>query len=346
MRRAAVWSAAVSLVAAAAFAAGGAATTYTHGYDVSWPQCSGKNGTGHSARTMPKTNVKFVILGLTHGAGHTVNPCLGAQLSWAKAHHVPVGAYLVPSYPTKSQLAAASTGPYGTCGTNTACRLGNDGARQATDALETMQEQGVPAPMVWVDVEFRRSPPWSHSHGNNAQVIAGVLTGLQTAKMPYGIYTTSYMWSHIVGGWKVDAPNWLPAGSSKANDAKTMCRRSGTGGTTWLAQYTRSFDESLTCPSMDATPGHYGPLYRWRNTVLRQGDTGPAVRALQQALGAPAEVTGTYDDQTLAAVLAMQATHLLPVNGVVDNDDWRAVGAYTLYGAHEFLLPQVVAPVS
>ena len=72
----------------------------------------------------------------------------------------------------------------------------------------------------------------------------------------------------------------------------------------------------------------------------------PAVRALQQALGEPAEVTGTYDDRTLAAVLAMQATHLLPANGIVDNDDWRAVGAYMLYGAHDFLLPQVVAPVN
>ena len=346
MRRAAVWAAAASLVAAAGFAAGGASTTYTHGYDVSWPQCSGKNGTGSTVRSMPKSGARYVILGLTHGAGHTVNPCLGAQLSWARTHHVPVGAYLVPSYPTASQLAAASTGPYGACGSDTACRLGNDGARQATDALTTMEQEGVPAPMVWVDVEFRHAPPWSKSRSNNAQVIDGVLSGLRTANMPYGIYTTSYMWSHIVGSWKVDAPNWLPAGSGKADDAKSMCRRTGTGGQTWIAQFTRQFDENLTCPSMDATPGHYGPLYRWRNTVLRQGDTGPAVVAMQQALGAPAAVTGTYDDRTLAAVLALQATHLLPTDGVVDNDDWRALGAYTLYGAHDFLLPQVVAPVS
>src|SRR3954467_6651274 len=346
MRRAAVWAAAVSLVAAVAVAAGGASTTYTHGYDVSWPQCTGKNGTGHGVRSMPSSHAKYVILGLTHGAGHTVNPCLAAQLAWAKSHHVPVGAYLVPSYPTPAQLAAASTGPYGTCGKDTACRLGNDGARQAADRPETMQQQGVPAPMVWVDVEFRHAPPWTHDRVNNRRVIDGVLTGLQTAQMPYGIYTTSYMWSHIVGGWKVHAPNWLPAGSGKPDDAKAMCARSGTGGTTWLAQYTRTFDENFTCPSMDATPGHHGPLYRWRNTVLRHGDSGPAVRALQQALGSPAEVTGTYDDQTLAAVLALQASHLLPVNGVVDNDDWRALGAYALYGGLGVLLPAGVAPVS
>jgi len=346
MRRAGVWAAALAIAAAVALAADGASTTYTHGYDVSWPQCSGKDGNGSAARSMPSGGARYVILGLTHGAGHTVNPCLGAQLAWARSHGVPVGAYLVPSYPTASDLAAASTGPYGACGSDMACRLGNDGARQASDALATMQEDGVPAPMVWVDVEFRHVHPWSKNHSNNAHVLDGVLSALRTANMPYGIYTTSYMWAHIVGDWRVDAPNWLPAGSGDPSDAQAECRRTGSGGTTWIAQYTRRFDENVTCPSMDATPGHHGPLYRWRNAVLSSGSTGAAVVALQQALGAPAAVTGTYDDRTLAAVLAFQAAHLLPMDGVVDNDDWRALGAYALYGAHDFLLPSVVAPVS
>jgi hypothetical protein len=346
MRRAVVWVAAVGIAAVTALVAGGAATTYTHGYDVSWPQCSGRDGNGSAARSMPTSGARFVILGLTHGAGHTVNPCLGAQLDWARSHRVPVGAYLVPSYPTAADLAAASTGPYGACGSDLACRLGNDGARQASDALATMQERGVPAPMVWVDVEFRHLHGWSKSHSNNAQVIDGVLTGLRTANMPLGIYTTSYMWSHIVGDWRVDAPNWLPAGSGRPADAKAECRRTGSGGVTWVTQYTRRFDENLTCPSMDATPGHYGSLYRWRDAVLSSGSTGAAVLALQRTLGAPAAVTGTYDDRTLAAVLAFQVAHLLPPSGVVDNDDWRALGAYTLHGAHGFLLPDVVAAVS
>ena len=344
MRRIAVWAVAAGLVATAALAASGSSTTYTHGYDVSWPQCSG-HGDGTAARSMPSSGARYLILGLTHGAGHTVNPCLAAQLAWARSHDVPVGAYLVPSYPTRAQLAAASTGPYGACGDDTACRLGNDGARQAGDALATMQQRGVPAPMVWVDVEFRNTHPWSKDHGANHQVLAGVLTGLDQAHMPYGVYTTSYMWSHIVGDWKVNAPNWLPVGSDSISDAKAKCGSTGTGGNTWLAQYTRHFDENLTCPAMDATPGHHGPLYRWRNTLLSMGSTGPAVVALQKALGLPAAVTGNFDDRTLAAVVAFQAAHLLPTDGKVDNDDWRALGAYALYGAHGFLLPLVVAPV-
>jgi len=53
MRRVVVWVGAVVMAAVAALSAGGASTTYTHGYDVSWPQCSGKDGTGRSARSMP-----------------------------------------------------------------------------------------------------------------------------------------------------------------------------------------------------------------------------------------------------------------------------------------------------
>jgi hypothetical protein len=209
-----------------------------------------------------------------------------------------------------------------------------------------MQEQEVPAPMVWVDVEFRRHPSWSKSRADNARVIEGVLDGLRSAGMPFGIYTTSYMWQHIVGDLRVDAPNWLPAGDGNPDHAKAKCRTTGTGGPTWIAQYTRALDENLTCPVMDATPGHHGPLYRHRNTVLQLGSTGAAVTALQRALGAPAEITGTYDDRTMAAVVAFQAAHLLPTDGRVDNDDWRALGAYALYGAHGFLLGQVVAPVT
>src|SRR4051794_18460250 len=165
MRRAVLWAMASIAVLAGLVTGGatGASTTYSHGYDISWPQCS-SSGDGSRAATLPApASSAFVILGLTHGMGHTANPCLGAQLSWAASHHVPVGAYLVPSYPTSRQLAAASSGPFGRCGSGTVCRLRNDGARQAADALAVMHRAKVPAPMVWVDVEFRHVHPWSKS---------------------------------------------------------------------------------------------------------------------------------------------------------------------------------------
>src|SRR4051812_28763977 len=142
MRRAAIWAASIVLAFGIVSVSQGASTTYTHGYDVSWPQCR-----SDGSSRMPSSNVRYVILGLTHGAGHTVNPCLPAQLSWARSHHVPVGAYLVPSYPTPAQLAAASTGPYGTCGNDTARRLRHQRAREGGAAPQTMKRGGGPGPV-------------------------------------------------------------------------------------------------------------------------------------------------------------------------------------------------------
>jgi hypothetical protein len=198
--------------------------------------------------------------------------------------------------------------------------------------------------MVWVDVEFRDIHPWSKNQATNARVVAGVIRGLVAAKMPYGVYTTSYMWQHIVGSYRVHAPNWLPAGSSHPDDAKAKCRTTGSGGTTWIGQYTHAFDQNLTCPVMDAVPGHPGPLWPYRNTTLSLGATGEAVTALQKAL-AVSNVSGTYDAETTAAVLTFQSQHGLPVNGTVDKDDWTVLGAFSLYGGHPFLLTKVVAPV-
>ena len=339
LRRPILWSAAVAVAAAVTSSSGATSTTYTHGYDISWPQCDGSR-----ASSLPGSGATYAILGLTHGAGHTRNPCLAGQVAWAKAHHVLVGAYLVPSYPTPREQADASAGPAGNCG-DAACRRENDGAKQAADALEVMKDAGLPAPMVWVDVEFRHYRSWSKSASANADVIRGVFLGLEAAHMPYGVYTTSYMWKKIVGSWRVDVPNWLPGGSGRSADAEKVCRATGTGGTTWLGQYTRHFDEDLTCPAMDATPGHPGPLWPFRHTSLSPGASGDAVTAMQRALGT-VQVTGTYDDQTLAVVLAFQAAHQLPPGATFDDDDWQALGADDLVGGHPFLLPQVVAAVS
>jgi peptidoglycan hydrolase-like protein with peptidoglycan-binding domain len=338
LRRPLAWAAAVAVAAAVMAHSGAASTTYTHGYDISWPQCRGSH-----ASSLPGSGATYVILGLTHGAGHTTNPCLSGQVAWAKAHHVLAGAYLVPSYPTPREQADASTGPAGTCG-DADCRRANDGAKQAADALAVMNDAGLPAPMVWVDVEFRHYRSWSTDRTANADVIRGVFLGLESAHVPYGVYTTSYMWKKIVGGMQADVPNWLPGGSGKPADARAVCRATGTGGPTWLGQYTRHFDEDLTCPAMDATPGHPGPLWPYRHMALSLGSTGAAVTALQHAIGT-LEVTGTYDDQTLASVLAFQGEHDVPVDGTFDDDDWKALGADDLVGGHGFLLPQVVAPI-
>lgn len=336
MRRGSVWMAAAAAVAALVSASSGASTTWTHGYDISWPQCSGT-----SAHHLPDGQPRYVVLGLTHGAGHTANPCLADQLSWARSRGSRIAAYLVPSYPTRTQRTAAKVGLYGACRGSLRCKLHNDGAAQAADALLVMHRAGLDLPMLWVDVEFRHDPAWTRYDGRNRAVIQGVFRGLHEAGVRFGVYTTSYMWDHITGRWRVRVPNWLPSGNGSAATARNMCAGSGTGGQTWLVQYTREWDENLTCPAMDGSPGRPGPLWRYRHTSLAAGSSGAAVTALQRALSTT--VSGTYDVATSLAVSRFQMDRDLPVTGAVDTDDWRALGAFVRTGGRPFRLLEMTS---
>jgi hypothetical protein len=319
----------VVAVLAAALPARGAATTWTHGYDVSWPQCSGS-----AAHHVPARPSSYVVLGLTDGAGHTRNPCLGSQLAWARNGGARVGAYLVASYPTAQQRAAASSGRYGQCSSLT-CRLHNDGAAQAADAVAVMRRAGLAAPMVWIDVEFRHTYRWSSHHDRNRDVVEGIVRGLRASGVAVGVYSTSYMWEHTVGRWRLTVPNWVPSGAGRAA-TKRMCGGSATGGVTWVVQMTHTWDEDLTCPVLDAVPGRPGPLWPYRHSSLSLGSTGDAVSALQRVLDATQ--TGTYDVSTTAVVAQWQQAKALPVTGSIGERDWRALGAFKRVGGHPFLL--------
>lgn len=335
MRRVPVFAAIALIVGLLALPSSGASTTWTHGYDVSWPQCSGSH-----ARHVPRDSDRYVVLGLTHGAGHTTNPCLADQVAWARSNRSAIAGYLVPSYPTRSQLRVARNGAFGRCST-LRCRLRNDGAAQAEHSLGVMRRAGLDLPMIWVDVEFRYHPAWSRHRDRNRAVLSGAVRAIRDAGLRVGVYTTSYMWGRITGGWRLDVPNWLPAGNGDVRTARSRCSTTGTGGTTWLVQYTREWDEDLTCPVMDARPGRTGPLWRYRHTTLAAGSTGAAVTALQRALEIPE--TGDYDVATTGAVLQFQAARNLPVTGSVDEDDWRALGAFRRVGGHPFLLGRMTA---
>lgn len=298
-----------------------------HGYDVSWPQCRGR-----AAHHMPGRRASFVILGLTNGSGHTVNPCLRSQRAWARAHHVPTSGYLVPSYPDRAQRRAARRSVHGHCRRTPRCVLHRDGVLQARDALATMRATHLHASRVWVDVEFRHYHPWTHRRHANAAVVKGVVHGLRRAHMPLGVYTTSYMWHAIVGGYRLHVPNWLPVGHGGPRRALGMCRTSATGGKTWIAQYTRALDSDLTCPTLSAHRRHRSALWPFRHTTQQLLSKGRPVRLIQRRLGIA--VTGTFDAPTVLAVTRWQRNHALPATGRITPTDWRALGAYRMRGSH------------
>jgi len=61
----------------------------------------------------------------------------------------------------------------------------------------------------------------------------------------------------------------------------------------------------------------------YRAQVLKLGSTGPAVRALQQALHITSD--GAFGPHTLAAVQAFQRAHHLPATGIVTTVTWNAL---------------------
>jgi hypothetical protein len=288
---------------------------------------------------MPSGSPSYVILGLTNGSGHTVNPCLGSQLAWASAHGVRTGAYLVASYPDRLQRRLAGTGLFGACGGSKRCRLRNDGAAQAIDAVTTMRTRGLASPRVWIDVEFRHTHGWTQHNHANAAVIQGIVRGLKHSGVPMGVYTTSYMWHAIVGRYRLDVPNWLPVGHGNARKALGMCRTTATGGVTWLAQYTRALDMDLTCPVLNPVAGVRSPLWKYRKTTQQLLSVGHAVSAIQKRVGQP--VTGQYGPLTSLAVTRWQLSNGLPSTGQVTPTDWRVMGAYRQHGGHGFWLRKI-----
>lgn len=314
-------------------------TTYSHGMDVSWPQCQGA-----VSAHMPSTTPTYLILGVTYGSGDTANPCLADQLAWARERGVPVGAYLVPSYPTTAQLSAAGRGLYGQCPGKRRprqCRLHNAGAEQAASAVAVMRGAGVPAPMMWMDVEFRSLHAWhSHDHPSNRAVLEGVARGLRHAHLRFGVYTTPYMWQAITGGYRLNVPQWLPSGNGKPRSARAMCNISATGGRTWMVQYTKRLDNDLTCPVLDPVPGQHSRLWHWRHRTAKLFDAGRVVKVAQHQL--KVRTSGHYDVRTMLAARRFERKHHLPVTGRVETPEWRAWGAFKLHGGRPFRLSKIV----
>lgn len=97
-------------------------------------------------------------------------------------------------------------------------------------------------------------------------------------------------------------------------------------GLNWAPRWTRA--NPVPCP--DVSPVHAArhaagwvkDLVTWSGMALRPGMTGPAVAALDRALGVPGTA---YDGRTKAAVRAFQRRHLLRSSGVMTTATWLAL---------------------
>lgn len=223
------------------------------GSDVSWPNCP--RGMGIPSRRsqgkpMPPPSARFVVIGLTNGPAFHPNPCLAAQVEYARSRHLWASAYAVLTYPTRSQLrvyGAAGPHPH----TREAGRLWNTGWAQAQQNVVAMRAAGLSTPVVWVDVEPVSPPaPWSRRVPANRAVLEGALASYRQAGLRVGFYSTPTMWRGIVGTVRHRFPEWRTAGLSTRRAALAMCRRHRfQGGRAVLVQwYSAREDFDLLCP--------------------------------------------------------------------------------------------------
>jgi hypothetical protein len=201
-------------------------TTYSsgsQGYDISWPQCG---------QSYPPS-APVAVVGVNDGRAFTSNPCFTSQAAWAG-----------PGLELYLNINSPNNGadPY---------NFGHDAAAASVDDAAN---KGVRARTWWLDVETvgQCGNYWSCDQGANSRTIQGSLDALRNRGLTAGIYSTSYQWGVITGGYMPGGgapPNWL-AGVYRS-DVGAYCSggHNFAGGRTWLTQIWEqsTWDEDQAC---------------------------------------------------------------------------------------------------
>jgi hypothetical protein len=231
------------------------------GYDVSYPQCSGSY----------PANVLFGVVGVNGGLAHNANPCLAAELRWARdapgqkrPRQPPLSLYIDTGNPGTqvSQWPKGGNAPdYGACNgllTNACSYIyGLQRAAYSYHLLAPLDPVAAQAAPWWLDVELTLS--WAGTYELNIAALKGYVAGLRAAGVtgPIGIYSTGVQWKEITGltaqttgsAFNGQLPDWIAGTSTAVAQARQSCVSDGfTGAAPTLAQYRIGrFDADLRC---------------------------------------------------------------------------------------------------
>lgn len=195
-----------------------------NGVDIANYQCAKPGSTSVQA------NLPASALTIIEAAGwldSANNSCLAAESAWANRVEGRSGAvyelYLFINAPGTEQSATAlySSGPKGTCGTESAatkqlCIAYNYGYNGARSSYDYASHSGVNSRVWWLDVEntslsatefsnFSANKFWSYSTTLNAATLQGAIDALRGDGAVVGIYSSSVQYPQIVG-------NYVPLG--------------------------------------------------------------------------------------------------------------------------------------
>jgi hypothetical protein len=203
------------------------------GVDVSYPNCSA---------SIPKSS--FGIVGATAGKAFSGNPCMASQAG----RFSNLSLYVNIGYPGLSYAMQYQNSP-NACGANDLnCLAYNYGYNAGLYAANYAKSQGVWSNTWWQDVETINT--WMNDYAQNQQSIQGQRDALVAAGAgTVGIYSTTYQWGVITGGWQNLWPSWGATTWRTAKQAASYCSgHQFTGGPSYLMQYRgRSLDEDVAC---------------------------------------------------------------------------------------------------
>ena len=215
------------------------------GYDFSSPQCGVAAPAAH-----------FGIAGVNAGYPFTYyNSCLAAEYA-AAARTGNASLYINTGYdPTYTAIDGrhttqdCATGSKSISGTLDQQAAWGVGCSEAQRDIAYATSQSATSPVGWwLDVETSNS--WSNSDLSlNRYTIQGIVDTLRPQGRSVGVYSTSFQWSAITGGFQlqVDA-NWVATGQRSLKRARAACSAQGfTGAPVWLVQYVTSIDNDYAC---------------------------------------------------------------------------------------------------
>lgn len=224
----------ISLVFSAATA--GAVSQYgggSTGYDVSYPNCRANVG-----------SAAFGIVGVNGGLPYTENPCLFNQALLFKNL-----SYYVNTAWNDQSASNDLTSPKACEAADLNCAAYNYGYAAGLQSVNYVRDNGLPTKTAWwLDVETMNT--WSSDVIQNQNSLQGEYDALiASGATSVGIYSTTFQWTSITGGWKNMWPSWGATTWRTAREAASYCRgHEFTGGRSMLMQYIgQKFDENVAC---------------------------------------------------------------------------------------------------
>jgi peptidoglycan hydrolase-like protein with peptidoglycan-binding domain len=327
-----------SLAGGVASAATGATLPAWHtpaysGQDLGWPDCSKKVG-GLGMPLPPATWYRLMIVEVNAKFVMDENPCLSAELAFARSHANMIGNYHLPDYPTDAQLAQSGYWPRRCGSADLLCRTYDSGFQQGTWAVNLLRSKGTSPRFLWVDIEHRVEQDWSKNIPANVSLIQGEIAGIRSLGVQPGVYSYTYGWREITGNWQAGLPQWVTIGRSTSAAARVArCSQAGfTSGPVVMVQSTTgALDSDTVCPGFSRSMAALfapnvalpNPLAPYTGARIGPGSNGPAVQAVQWATWLP--TTGHFDGRTKAAVVAVQRRIRVQADGRVRASTWRAI---------------------